>query len=177
MRSKTGVVSSKNKYKETKKMKFNVLLITFLLMACSSYNQVPSQYRFIIYDNNDTSNKFEHYLFKKFGVVIDNMTNDTIYKFKYTFESMNINSYISDNNLYIIEMYYMGGDDPPYHEQRLHKYEITPDTLIQIGKYSFGHYRDSLPSKFEDSKLTLFKGDSVIEFDLEKWEIINRYVK
>lgn len=36
-------------------------------MCCSSYNQVPSHYRFINYDNNDTSNKFEHYLFKKFG--------------------------------------------------------------------------------------------------------------
>ena len=150
-------------------MRYLIILLILLFTCSFSSSNGGREYKIIKIENVNNDFIF-------IGcILLDKNTKDTVSKFLVLPEEYYLNYHTYKNNFFCFEKFYQGMYDPPFHELQILRFEILFDTLLFKDNYSFGHYPDSVFSKFEGNLLTIFKGDSIIEFDLNKFEEIKRY--
>jgi hypothetical protein len=150
-------------------MRFIILCLIMLFIYPLTASNANREYEIIKLDN--VEDKFIY-----IGcILIDKNTKDTVSTLLVFPGEYYINYYIYGNNFFMFEKFYQGTYNPPLHELLISRYDILSDTILFKDNYSFGHYPDSVSSKFEENTLTIFKGDSIIEFDLDKFEVIKRF--
>jgi hypothetical protein len=149
-------------------MRFIILCLIMLFIYSHTTSNANREYEIIKFDN------VEDKIFYIGCIVIDKNTLDTIRTFEIFQEELYNNYYIYGKYFFWFEKFYQGTYNPPLHELLISRYDILTDTILFKDKFSFGHYPDSVSSKFEENKLSVFKGDSIIEFDLDKFEDIKR---
>lgn len=150
-------------------MKKISIIILFLLAACSSFNSETATYQ-IVYPE-----KKQDGLFKLHYAIINTITHDTVFKYG------DIARMKPETNLYIHKnIFFMFSrhdflSDPPSSSLYIYGGTIINDSAAFAIRHKFGKYDGELSSKFEGDKLTIFRTDSIIEFDLTKLKEIRRY--
>ena len=152
-------------------MRFILLILSILFICSITLSNANREYEIIKFDKDE--GKF----FNTGCIVLDKNTKDTVSSFLLFHEDQYNNYYIYGDNFFWFQKFYHGTYNPPYHELMISRYDILSDTILFKDRYSFGHYPDSVSSEFKENKLSVFKGDSIIEFDLDKFDVINRFKK
>lgn len=155
------------------KLTSKMLLIVILCFIISCANKNSHRQDYLLFINSNHNHEFIY----NGCVLMNKSTLDTISKLTLFCNEYNNNCHIFYDHLYSFSQLYHVYS--PTSDLTVAKFQILKDTLLFVKNYDLGNYNriDSVSSIFEDSKLTLFKGDSIIEFDLEQWLVIGRYVK